>query len=899
MDRFILDLRLALRRLKQNPTFSAVAVLTLALGIGANTAIFSVINAALLRHLPVARGSEIVSLNEKMGADTVPTLSFPNYRDLRDRNTVLSGMMAYRFLPASLGLPGNNQRLWGYLVTGNYFDVLGVGAARGRVLRPDDDLRPGANPVAVLAWSCWQKRFGGDLAVVGSTVKFNGMDFTILGVAPEGFFGTELFFRPDVFFPMMMQKQLEGGKGYLENRDAGNFFVDGRLKPGVSMARAEAGLNSIARGLAQQYPKNDDGMQIVLTPPGLAGNYIRGAVIGFAAALFGVSCLVLLVACTNLASILMARAADRRKEIALRLAVGAARGSLVRQLLTENVVVALLGGAGGALLALWITDALAAWRPPTDFPLVIGAAPDGRVFLFALTVSVLTTLLFGLLPALQATRTNLVGALKNEAISERLRRWQLRDYMVATKVGLSALLLVCSVLVVRSLQGALDAPIGYNPKGAVTASFDLNIQGYSVARGREFQRRLLDKVRAIPGIESAAVVDWLPLSLSLSSDSIYIEGEPIPKPTEVPDAYSFSVSSDYFRTMQTRLLMGREFDSRDKQDGTRVAVVNKAFADQLLRGRDPIGKRFRANSPDGKPIQIVGVAEDGKYFSLAEPRQAAWWGPSEIWYTASGALVARTNLNANQALRLIRDAARDLDPTLPLYSASTLVQRLDLPLFPARMAASALGAFGVLALILAATGTYGVMAYAISRRTREIGIRMAIGASQSQVLAIVARRALLLIGSGTLVGLALALAVGRFLEKILYGVHRIIGRFPAKGRVGPAACPIRRSRSAAPAMEVPCRAAGLAAIPPATQAYALSVPANFMPVVQKARRFNAFESTTPAFRTLESAAPSDPNPGDHGPLRRSADSRHEGESAGPDQRSHPEQSGNCRSSKEV
>jgi predicted permease len=592
MDRFILDLRLALRRLRQNPTFSAVAVLTLALGIGANTAIFSVINAALLRHLPVARRSEIVSLNEKMGADTVPTLSFPNYRDLRDRNTVLSGMMAYRFLPASLGLPGNNQRLWGYLVTGNYFDVLGVGAVRGRVLRPDDDLRPGANPVAVLAWSCWQKRFGGDPAVVGSTVKFNGMDFTILGVAPEGFFGTELFFRPDVFFPMTMQKQLEGGKGYLENRDAGNFFVDGRLKPGVSMARAEAGLNSVARGLAQQYPKNDDGMQIVLTPPGLAGNYIRGAVIGFAAALFGVSCLVLLVACTNLASILMARAADRRKEIALRLAVGAGRGSLVRQLLTENLVIAILGGAGGALLALWITDALAAWRPPTDFPLVIGAAPDGRVFLFALTVSVLTTLLFGLLPALQATRTNLVGALKNEAISERLRRWQLRDYMVATQAGLSALLLVCSVLVVRSLQRALDAPIGYNPKGAVTASFDLNIQGYSVARGREFQRRLLDKVRAIPGIESAAVVDWLPLSLSLSSDSIYIEGEPIPKPTEVPDAYSFSVSSDYFRTMQTRLLMGREFDSRDKQDGTRVAVVNKAFADQLLRGRDPIGKRF-------------------------------------------------------------------------------------------------------------------------------------------------------------------------------------------------------------------------------------------------------------------------------------------------------------------
>src|ERR1017187_4008481 len=417
--------------------------------------------------------------------------------------------MAYRFLPASLGLPGNNQRVWGYLVTGNYFDLLGVGAARGRVFRPVDDLRPGGHPVAFLTWPCWQNRLGGAPAVVGSTVKFNGMDFTILGVTPQGFFGTELYFAPDVFFPMMMQKQLEGGSGYLEKRGTSNTFIAGRLKPGVTMARAEAGLNSVARGLAQQYPEDDGGMKIVLTPPGLAGNYIRGAVIGFAAALFGVSCLVLLVACTNLASMLMARAADRRKEIALRLAVGATRGSLVRQLLTENLVIAILGGSGGALLALWITDALAGWRPPTDIPLVINAAPDGRVFLFAMMVSVLTTLLFGLLPALQATRTNLVSALKNEAISERLRHWQLRDYMVATQVGLSVVLLVCSVLVVRSLQRALDAPIGYNPKGAVTASFDLNIQGYSEARGREFQRRLLDKVRSIPGIESAGGLDWL------------------------------------------------------------------------------------------------------------------------------------------------------------------------------------------------------------------------------------------------------------------------------------------------------------------------------------------------------------------------------------------------------
>jgi predicted permease len=770
VDHLLLDLRLAMRRLRQNPTFSAVAILTLALGIGANTAIFSVINTVLLRPLPVGHGSELISLNQTMGDSTVPTFSYPNYRDLRDRNTVLSGLVAYAFTPTSLGLPGNSQRLWGYLVTGNYFDVLGVNAARGRLFHPEDDLKPGGHPVAILSYPCWQKRFGGDPDVVGRVVKFNGMDFTVLGVARRGFFGTELYYAPDVFFPMMMEKQFDGGAGTLDRRGDSNIFVIGRRKPRVTMARAEAGLNGIARGLGEEYPKDDGGMKIVLTPPGLAGNYLRGPVLGFSAVLFGVSCLVLLVACANLASMLLARASDRRKETALRLALGAARGGLVRQLLTENLVIALLGGAGGAVLAVWITDALAGWRPPTDLPIVLSAAPDARVFLFTLLASLATTVLFGLLPALQATKTNLVLALKNEAISERFRRWHLRDYMVATQVCLSVVLLVCSVLVVRSLQRALEAPLGYNPKGAVTVSFDLNIQGYKEAQGREFERRLLEKARSIPGIESAALIDVLPLSLNFSSDGIYIEGEPKPKASDAPIAYAYAVSADYFHTMQTGLLMGREFDARDKRDGRRVAIVNRAFVSKLLRGRAPLGRRFMTG-PDGKPIEIVGVAEDGKYFSLTEGRKPAFWSPLEIEYSPTASLVARTRLSGPQTVRLIEDAVRNLDPAIALYGTGTLVEHLDLPLFPAHIAATVLGAFGVLALILAATGIYGVMAYAISSRTREIGIRMAIGASQGQVLAIVGRRALLLIGSGTAIGLGAALAAGRLLSRILYGVE--------------------------------------------------------------------------------------------------------------------------------
>jgi predicted permease len=341
---------------------------------------------------------------------------------------------------------------------------------------------------------------------------------------------------------------------------------------------------------------------------------------------------------------------------------------------------------------------------------------------------------------------------------------------VAAQVALSTLLLVCSVLVIRSFQRALDAPIGYNPKGAVTVSFDLNIQGYDEPRGRQFQRRLLEKVRALPGIDSAALIDTLPLSLNTSSSSIYVEGKPKAKAAEAPIAYSYDASPDYFRTMQTSLLSGRDFDLRDKQDGKRVAIINQAFAQQMLHGEDPVGKRF-TTGPDGKPIEIVGVAATGKYFSLAEKQKPAFWRPMEIWYSSNAALVARTKLDGPEALGEIRGAVRELDPTIALYSSGTLLEQLDFPLFPARIAAAALGAFGLLALVLAATGIYGVMAYAISRRTREIGIRMAIGAGQSQVLGMVGRHALVLIGSGTIIGLAAALMIGRLLAQILYGIQ--------------------------------------------------------------------------------------------------------------------------------
>jgi predicted permease len=773
LERLGRDLRYGWRSLRKSPLFASMAVLSLALGIGANASIFSVINAILFRPLPgVERASELVSLNESLGGNNpLPLISYPNYLDFRDRNSVLTGLAGIGFVTASVGPKGNCQRIWAITVSGNYFGLLGVKPQAGRLLQPEDDKVRGGHPVMVLSYTGWQKRFGGDPNIIGAKFLVNGREFTVLGVTPKGFRGTELFVAPDVFVPIAMQQELQGGSGDLDRRSNRGFFAVGRLKPGVTMVQAESALDAIGRQLAQVYPQDDGGMKVTLTPPGLLGAFLRNPIIGFVAVMFGVSCLVLLVACVNLASMLLARGGDKRKETAIRLALGAGRGVLIRQLLTENLMVALAGGLGGALLAVWITSALTAWRPPVDVPLVVSADVDLRVFLFALLVSSFTALLFGLLPALQATKTDLVPALRNEAVTGRFRYWHLRDYMVAAQVCLSVLLLFCSVLVVKSLQRSLDAPIGFQPRGVATVSFDLNMQGYDEPRGRDFQRRILDKVRQLPGVESAALADNIPLTLTVPWSPVYIEGKPVPKrASDVPTAYFFAVGPDYFHTVRTRLISGREFDARDKQGGQRVAIVNSAFAAQLLDGAKPLGRRF-STSPTEKPIEIVGVVENGKYYNLNEKPQDAFWTPLEISYQPKASLVVRTQMTPPESLvPSLRAAVREIDPSIALFSAGSMEDQLSWTFFAPRVAAIALSAFGILALVLSATGIYGVMAYAVSRRTREIGIRMAIGATQSQVLGSVARSAAILIGTGLVLGFAMALGAGRLLERILYGV---------------------------------------------------------------------------------------------------------------------------------
>jgi len=763
MDHLLQDSRLALRGLWYRPGFTAAALVTLALGIGANTATFSAINKLVLRPLPVDRPDELVYLNTNHGNN----LSYPAYRDLGDRTRALSGLIAYRPAPVSLSLSSTNAHVFGYEVTGNYFEVLGVKAMLGRTLTPTDDQKRLGHPVAVLSYAAWRRRFAGDAEVIGKTTKINGLAYTVVGVMPREFFGTELLLAPELWVPMAMEPQIEPGNDWLDNRNTWNCWVVGRRSPGVTTSQAESELNAIVAQLARDF-RSLEGTRIVLSPPGLAGNALRGAVIGFASVLMAVSVLVLLIACTNLANLLLARASDRRKEIAIRLAIGASKWRLIRQLLGESLLLSLTGAAGGVLLAIWLASLISSWRPPLDIPVNFELPLDHRVLAFTIAAGLLTAVLFGLAPAIQSVRVDLVSALKSALFQERRRRWQPRELLVTVQIALSVVLLIATAMVVRSLQSALTINIGFNPNNAAAVGVDLGLAGYDESRGREFQRRVAAKVAALPGIQSAGLADTIPLSIDQSHTTVYRADKPEPKPGESTHANYYRVDPEYFRTIQTRILAGRSFDSRDRAGAPRVAIINQALARRLFPNENAVGRRL-VGWGEG-PAEIVGIAEDGKYDSLSDSDALAVYWPIEQYYNSTAMILARSPLPSDQVVRMLQNAVRELDPSLPFYQAGSLDDHLRLPLLPARLAASMLGAFGGLAIVLAATGVYGVMSYAVSRRRREIGIRMAIGATRQQVMRMVLGRTVILLASGASIGVPLALAAGGLLSPVLYNV---------------------------------------------------------------------------------------------------------------------------------
>ncbi|MDT7781143.1 MAG: hypothetical protein QOC99_3655 [Acidobacteriota bacterium] len=774
MSILLTDIRLSVRRLLKSPGFTLIAIISLALGIGANTAIFSLVNTALLRPLPVTRPNRLMSVSVTGKDDSMLAFSYPTYLDFRERNTVMSGLYAERMAPMSLSRGGHNQRIWGYLVTGNYFDVLGVGARLGRTFTAEEDRARLTSPVAVVSYGCWQRRFGSDPNLVGQDITVNDHQFKVVGVMPEGFAGSEVIFTPEVWVPMTMQEWIEPGNSWLERRGTQNIFAVGRLKDGVSAEQAESSLNVLAQQLGEEYPDTNEGQKIGLIPPGFVVPRLRGAFIGFAAVLMGAVGLVLLVACVNLANLLLARAAGRRREIAICLAIGASRWRLVRQLLTESVLLALAGGAAGLLLAFWILDLVVASRPPIDVPAWIDLGVDWRVMVFALLASLATSLVFGLVPALQATRTDLVPALKDSALQTGRLRTRLRGGLVVAQVMLSLVLLVAAGLVVRALYHLQTVSPGFEVENGLVMSFDLGLQGYDEARGREFEQRLIERVESLPGVRSASLTNLFPLSLNYNSSDFYVEGQPPVRGANAPIAMTAVVGSEYFQTMGIPVVAGRGFTERDDAQVPRIAVINETIARRFFPGPNPaqeaVGKRLSLKGAEGPWVEIVGVARDGKYWTIGEAPQAFIYSPLRQAYDSTVTLVARTKGDSQTLIPAIRGEVQKLDANLPVFDVRTIKEHLGVSLFPARVAATLLGGFGIVALLLAAMGIYGVVSYAAAQRTREIGIRMALGARGADVLRLVAGRGMLLVCIGLGLGLVAALALTRFMEGVLYGV---------------------------------------------------------------------------------------------------------------------------------
>lgn len=774
MESILKDIRYGIRTLLQRPSFSVVAIITLTLGIGANTAIFSLMNTVLLRSLPITDPAKVVSVSARGKDDSMSAFSYPNYIDFRDHNEVLSGLIVYRFVPLSLSRSGNNERVWGYEVSGNYFDVLGVKAIRGRTFLPEEDRTRLTHPVAVLSYTGWQRRFAGDEGIVGKDVLLNDHPFRVIGIAPKGFKGTEVIYEPEIWLPAQMISWVEPGNASLDNRSNNNFFAVGRLKPGTTIQQAQASLNLLAQELARQYPDSNEGQTIKLIPPGFILPELRGAVVSFSWVLMAAVGLVLLVTCANLAGLLLARATDRRKEVAIRLALGANRSRLVRQLLTESILLSLVGGSLGVLLALWMINALLGFKPPIDFPLSMDIGIDWRVLVFSLGTSVVTGAIFGLAPALEATRPGLVTALKGTSSQAGGRRSRFRSGLVVTQLAFSLIVLISAGLVIRTLRQLQTMNPGFDTNNALTMSFDLGLQGYDKPRGEQFQRQLIERVRALPGVQSAALTDFIPLSLNYNSNQVFVEGQPAERGQNAPQAMVASITPQYFEAMGSPLLAGRGFEEQDKVSSEKVVIINETFVRRLMpfakSNFEAVGKRVSFKGPEGPFARVVGVARDGKYFNISEDPRSFIWSPMAQSYSTNGILLVRTTVNPESMIAAVRGEVRSLDPNLPLFDVKTFREHMRLALFPAKIAATVLGVFGLVALLLAAIGIYGITSYSVSQQTRELGIRIALGAQVSDVLKLIFSHGLKLTMLGVGIGLIGAFLLTRAITSVLYGV---------------------------------------------------------------------------------------------------------------------------------
>ena len=776
-DLLVKDFKYSVRKLIKSRSFTITAVLSLALGIGGNVLIFSLINVFMFKPLASVRNPEQVVWVYSSEKDRPAYVSstFPDYVAYRDQSDVFTGLSAFDGVELSLNTGGEPEIVRGAAVTANIFSALGVDSYAGRTFLPDEDTAQGTSPAVMLGYNFWQRRFGSDAGIVGKPIELNGVGFTIVGITPPGFTGAEGVMMPDVWVPIGLYSQLypplTKEKDRLHDRSTHWLNIVGRLKPGVSAEQAEAALSIVAARLAQEFPEtNKDWGVKVAAMSGKLDPRERDDMLPVAGLLLAVVGLVLLIACANVANLLLMRSSLRQKGMAICLALGATRIQLIRQLLMETVVLFMAGGVVGLLAALGTLTALRS-AVASDRPLAVGFTLDWRVLAFTMLVSLVTALLFGLAPALRASRPNLVPALKNEEYIENrgYRRSRLRSLFVVSQVTMSLVLLIGAGLLIRSLLNTQAIDPGFKTENALIVPLDLKLQRYDEPRGKEFQRQAVERVGSMPGVQMVSLVRDLPLGNSSGNVAVQLQGGDAAGRLYLVSANL--VGPNYFRTMGIPINMGREFTDQDREGSPGVVIVNETMAHRFWPTQNPLGQRISINGETGPFLEIVGVARDSKYRSLEESPTALVYQPLlQAGYQSALNMVVRTNDDPQSMLATVRNQVRQLDSKLPLVDVQTMAQQVNLALLPARAAAWFLGLFGILALVLAAVGLYGVVAYSVSQRTHEIGIRMTLGARPVDVLFMILREGMTLVLIAIVIGLSLAFAATRLLSGFIYGI---------------------------------------------------------------------------------------------------------------------------------
>jgi len=760
-------LRIAIRQLRKSPGFSVTAIVTLALGIGANAVVFSVLNALILRPVNVPDAQTLYQVQRSFQNMQVPSHSYLNYIDLRDRNRTFAGLAEFMIIGAvGVDTGGNPSTAWPYLASANYFDTLGVQPYLGRFFHASDDKGYDSAPYVVLSYAYWSSHFRQDPGVVGRRIDVNKHPFTILGVAPQEFHGTELFFAPAMWIPLVEQPTVMGTNS-LQYRSASSGWVIGHLKPGVTPAAASADLNALAAWLAKTYPAEDDGMKLSLVRPGLGGDLLGRPARAFMAGLMLLAGLILLAACANLGSLFAARAADRAKEVAVRLALGSRRATILGQLFTEALVVSAAGGAVGLVGALFLLRAVSAWNPMRDIPINVPVNPDFRTYAVALLLAILSGLLFGVVPVGQVLRADPWQVIRTGSGAGGVKKFMLRDVLLVVQIAICALLVTSSLVAVRGLMRSLRGDYGFSPQSVTLVNSDLRMSGYGVDNVAQMQRRMIDAAAAIPGVTSVGTIDQLPLGISDDDSDVFTDSTTDYRPTNAAgNAMNYVISPGYLEAAGTKLLAGRDLKPDDGRNAPIVALVNRQFAVRIFGSvQKAVGGHFKFWG--GNRAEVVGVVEDGKYRTLSEDSQFAMFFSFQQHPGTSTWLVVRSQRDPQETAQALDRTLHGLDSSLPL-SIKPWTQQMDTALFTVRVATVALGVLGLLGAMLAITGVFGMASYVVSKRLRELGIRVALGAGRREILRTALGRALRLLAIGSAAGVVLGVLGTRVLASIVY-----------------------------------------------------------------------------------------------------------------------------------